>query len=337
MSLSDDKAGLQMIQWLDLTSPITSTTPRYASGLAAEAEPCLEKADGPAPRKRRTQSLRFRPSKGGSCNGNTQPTQGDGFSPGIRPLRAAGTCVSGAPRGVYCQIPADFPRFGFLWCGTPITMQRPTNAFYNIQSPRLQYAGRSFLSSRSLSHLAAVDLSVPSSAMSGVNKYESQYREQRGVCGEPFPEIASFFESYPKRAAQVVDLGCGQGRDTLMAARYGHSVLGIDFSKTGIRQMLEDAEAEKLDLEGNVADLTEYVIEGSYDVIILDRVLHMLKEEDRIHLLRQVAEHVAPDGFVLIADMPSNKPAFRVAFSESSRKWLAVLDKKGFLFMRRDG
>jgi len=122
-----------------------------------------------------------------------------------------------------------------------------------------------------------------------------------------------------------------------MAARHGHYVLGVDSSKTGIRQMLEDAEAKKLDLEGIVADLTEYVIEGSYDVIIIDRVLHMLEEEDRIRLLRQAVEHVAPDGFVLIADMPSNKPAFRVAFPESSRKWLAVLDKKGFLFMRRDG
>ncbi|MFC2081725.1 hypothetical protein ACFLR0_00910 [Candidatus Bipolaricaulota bacterium] len=101
--------------------------------------------------------------------------------------------------------------------------------------------------------------------------------------------------------------------------------------------MLEDAEAEELDVESIVADVTEYAIEGSYDVIILDRVLHMLEEKDRMHLLRQAVEQVARDGFVLIADMPSNKPALRVVFSENSRKWSAVLDRKGFLFMRRDG
>jgi len=77
--------------------------------------------------------------------------------------------------------------------------------------------------------------------MSGADKYERQYHEQRGVCGEPFPEIASFFASYAKQAAQVLDLGCGQGRDALMAARHGHHVLGVDSAQTGIRQMLEDA------------------------------------------------------------------------------------------------
>ncbi len=172
--------------------------------------------------------------------------------------------------------------------------------------------------------------------MTGADRYERQYREQRRVCGEPFPEIASFFESYDKHTARVLDLGCGQGRDALMAARRGHSVTGVDSSRTGIRQMLEDAEAEGLEVAGVVADVTKYAIDGSYDVILLDRVLHMIEENDRIHLLRQAVEKVAPNGFLLIADMPSNKPALRHVFTNSSRKWSTVLDKKGFLFMRRD-
>ena len=173
--------------------------------------------------------------------------------------------------------------------------------------------------------------------MSGVDKYERQYRARRGVCGEPFPMIASFFRIYGKQAARILDLGCGQGRDALMAARHGHSVLGIDSSQTGIRQMLEDAEAEGLDVEGIVADLAGYVIEGSYDVVVFDRVLHMLDEDSRFSVLRQALQHVSPDGFVLIADVPSNKPSLRGVFAEDTRKWSAVLDKKGFLFMRRDG
>lgn len=172
--------------------------------------------------------------------------------------------------------------------------------------------------------------------MSRLDKYESQYREQRGVCGEPFPEIASFFKSYNKQTARILDLGCGQGRDALMAARQGHSVLGLDSSRTGIRQMLEDAEAEGLDVEGIVADLTEYVIDGSHDVIVFDRILHMLDEDSRLSVLEQALQHVSPNGFLLIADLPSHKVTFRHAFSEDSQKWSAVLDRKGFLFMRKD-
>ena len=171
--------------------------------------------------------------------------------------------------------------------------------------------------------------------MSGTGKYESQYRERRGVCGEPFPEIASFFESYDRQGARILDLGCGQGRDALMVARRSRSVLGVDSSQTGIQHMLEDADAEGLSVEGVVADLTEYEIEGSYDVIILDRVLHMLEKDSRNALLEQVLQHVPPSGFVLIADMPGNKAAVRDAFSEDSRKWSTVLDREGFLFMQR--
>jgi len=172
--------------------------------------------------------------------------------------------------------------------------------------------------------------------MSNSDKYENLYRERRGICGEPFSEIAGFFESYGSEKARILDLGCGQGRDSLMVARHGHSVLGIDSSPTGIQQMLEDAGAEGLSVEGVVSDLADYKIGGTYDVIILDRVLHILEEDLRIALLEQALQHVSPDGLVLIADMPSNKPALRAAFCQDPKKWSAVLDRKGFLFMRQE-
>ena len=76
--------------------------------------------------------------------------------------------------------------------------------------------------------------------------YENEYQNSRNVCGEPFPEIFEFFENYDDECASVIDLGCGQGRDALFVARKGHSVLGVDKAQTGIEQMLEEAESEKL-------------------------------------------------------------------------------------------
>ena len=40
--------------------------------------------------------------------------------------------------------------------------------------------------------------------------------------------------------------GYVQGRDALFIGRKGHSVLGVDTAQTGIEQMLEEAESEKL-------------------------------------------------------------------------------------------
>ena len=59
-----------------------------------------------------------------------------------------------------------------------------------------------------------------------------------------------FFENYDVECATVHDSGCGQGRDALFVARKGHSVLGVDKAQTGIEQMLEEAESEKLAVDG---------------------------------------------------------------------------------------
>lgn len=78
--------------------------------------------------------------------------------------------------------------------------------------------------------------------------YEKLYQESPNVCGPPFPEFEAFFERYNKTQAKVLDLGCGQGRDALFIARMGHQVVGVDISKTGIAQMLEEAKQEGLEV-----------------------------------------------------------------------------------------
>ena len=88
--------------------------------------------------------------------------------------------------------------------------------------------------------------------------YEKEYQNSRNVCGEPFPEIVEFFENYDDECATVLDSGCGKGRDALFIAHKGQSVLGVDTAQTGIEQMLEEAESEKLAVDGVIADITNY-------------------------------------------------------------------------------
>ncbi|MBS1254751.1 MAG: hypothetical protein MAG581_00547 [Deltaproteobacteria bacterium] len=58
--------------------------------------------------------------------------------------------------------------------------------------------------------------------------YGKEYQKGLNIFGEQFSEIVEFFENYLKDRSAVLDLGCGQGRDTLFFARKGHTVLGID-------------------------------------------------------------------------------------------------------------
>jgi 2-polyprenyl-3-methyl-5-hydroxy-6-metoxy-1,4-benzoquinol methylase len=167
-------------------------------------------------------------------------------------------------------------------------------------------------------------------------KYEQLYRKERGVCGPPFQEFVEFFDNLDKNNCRVLDLGCGQGRDALRIARKGHYVFGVDLSETGIAQMLEDARAEGLNVEGKVADILDFEPVEAYDVVLLDRVLHMLKDDDkRIAVLETVCHHTKPGGFVLIADTPKNQGVLVEFFESKQSQWKKFMEKKGFLFVQR--
>ena len=145
--------------------------------------------------------------------------------------------------------------------------------------------------------------------MGSLVDYDKHYRKGRGQCGAPFAELVAFFERYDRPGATVLDLGCGQGRDALLAARHGHAVVGVDLSEIGILQMLEDAEAEGLDVTGVVSDVLRFRSRSKFDVVILDRVLHLLLDDgERDQCLHLAARLTRKGGHVLIADVPANRP-----------------------------
>lgn len=168
--------------------------------------------------------------------------------------------------------------------------------------------------------------------------YEQQFRTCHNVCGEAFEEIVAFFESFNKKRAKVLDLGCGQGRDALVAARQGHRVVGVDVSQTGISQMVEQARAERLNITGVVADVVTFKPRGAYDVVVLDRVLHLLGDDDKRSLvLEKACRHTRRRGYILIADTPKHSSLIRGFFAKRTKQWSVVLSRKNFLFVQNMG
>ncbi|MEM6431766.1 MAG: class I SAM-dependent methyltransferase [Deinococcota bacterium] len=164
--------------------------------------------------------------------------------------------------------------------------------------------------------------------------YETLYQTERHALGQPTKAFVSFFESLPASSLTVVDVGCGQGRDSLFIARLGHQVTSIDISPTGIKQLLEDAGAEGLSITGIVADLSEYQFIASYDIAVVDRTLHMLAPELRLNLLARVMKVISAEGYILIADEPRNLPAMLELFTQDAG-WQVMKHQQGFLFVRK--
>ena len=149
--------------------------------------------------------------------------------------------------------------------------------------------------------------------------------------GAPFKEFEAFFDAIT-RPLRVVDLGCGQGRDALFIARKGHQVLAVDMSPHGIRDIEAAARAEGLNITGMVADIRDFCPDGLFDIVLINRTLHMLDPQDRRHVMSKVMPHVAGGGWLLIADERKNLPDLRRQIVLDERSWTVTKEARGFLF-----
>lgn len=165
--------------------------------------------------------------------------------------------------------------------------------------------------------------------------YERIYRESAHALGAPSEQFVDFFRSFEKPNARVLDIGCGQGRDALFIARLGHHVTAVDLASAGIRQLCEDAAKEDLDIQAIVADIRDVVPTRHYDVIVIDRTLHMLPRNDQLTVLRGLLPFTADGAAVLIADEKSNIASFEREFGKSQQVWTPILKNRGLLFFRR--
>ena len=166
--------------------------------------------------------------------------------------------------------------------------------------------------------------------------YDALYGAQPNALGKPTQAFVDFFADRTDQKLRVLDIGCGQGRDALFIARAGHHVVGVDLSPMGIRDMLAVAREENLLIQGIVADVSTFVPEGTFDILLIDRTLHMLSKAPRLVALSQLIPCVVAGGWALIADERSNMAGFKSVFVDHDADWRIETDKKGLLFLQRD-
>lgn len=166
--------------------------------------------------------------------------------------------------------------------------------------------------------------------------YEKYYRENRHGLGEPTKEIVAFFDEYDQKGAKVLDVGCGQGRDALFIARRGHAVVAVDLSPSGIRDLRRDADSEGLAITTQVIDIRDYKSRHRFDVILIDRTLHMLARNDRLVVLGNLMKLSKRGAHLLIADEKSNMADFKKVIAKSEWNWTTSLERRGLLFVHRD-
>ena len=120
----------------------------------------------------------------------------------------------------------------------------------------------------------------------------------------------SIFADIPM-GATVLDLGCGSGMDTLIAAkRVGPTgkVIGVDFSESMLARARQAAtEAGITNIEFRSGDAENLPIDDdSIDVVIINGIFNL--NPARSDIFRQLARVVRPGGFVYCAEVILREP-----------------------------
>jgi SAM-dependent methyltransferase len=111
---------------------------------------------------------------------------------------------------------------------------------------------------------------------------------------------------------RVLDLGCGEGGDSIWLAEQGWTVTGLDVSATALARAAEEADARGLAIDWVRADLSTWEPEGTYDLVSAC-FLHSPIAFPRTEVLRRLAGSIAPGGHLLVVGHAAPPPWSRYA------------------------
>jgi 2-polyprenyl-3-methyl-5-hydroxy-6-metoxy-1,4-benzoquinol methylase len=131
--------------------------------------------------------------------------------------------------------------------------------------------------------------------------YAAQWRQLE------LPWLSGVFAALKQRGARrMLDIACGQGRISLLGAKYFEHVQGIDISPSMLERaraaLREDTSLANVDVHFDAADVRTFAADKPFDVITAFRFFLNAEDELRLDGLRCARRNVAPNG-TLIANV----------------------------------
>ncbi len=141
-------------------------------------------------------------------------------------------------------------------------------------------------------------------------QYWENYYQEHSFPAPPslFAEFIS--REYVQSGMRMIELGCGNGRDSVFFARNGVLVRGIDQAETEIR-FLNEKYARK-NLEFVIGDFTQLVPSDTFDCIYSRFTLHSVSEEDELRVLNWARAVLNAGGLFCIEVRSVNDPKLQL-------------------------
>jgi ubiquinone/menaquinone biosynthesis C-methylase UbiE len=137
---------------------------------------------------------------------------------------------------------------------------------------------------------------------------------------KPWPESKRFISTLPIGSI-VLDLGCGNGRNSIYLAKEGMKVMGMDFSRGLLKIAKNKVEwkdvGDKVDFtEGDIGSLP--LKDNSVDAVLYIATLHHLPTpQERLGSLMEIRRCLKPGGSALISAWAQEQEKFAEELEKS--------------------
>lgn len=112
------------------------------------------------------------------------------------------------------------------------------------------------------------------------------------------------------QAWSVLDIGCGDGKNSLHLARLGYSpVDAFDLSENAIAKLNRLAEKQQIKINAWVQDLRKFSFTKPYDLIISFGTLHFVEKEEWKKLTTEAKQNTNSGGIHIIQLFTNELPA----------------------------
>jgi len=115
---------------------------------------------------------------------------------------------------------------------------------------------------------------------------------------EPSQWLHEFISTTVNEGKKALDLGCGQGRDTITLACAGYDVTAVDISPRGVRDLTEVADEQELSITCRCQDVTGFAYpQSEYQLAIASTLLDHLLPSDIEGAAHGMLRSLVPGGF----------------------------------------
>jgi len=135
---------------------------------------------------------------------------------------------------------------------------------------------------------------------------------------KPSKELEIFLNETHPPTGEALDLGCGEGRNSLLLARYGYHVHAVDVSSQGIQKLENYAQEHDLqNITCTVADVrTVQLPTAFYDAIVAVTILDHITQEEGRKVAEAIVNALKPGGFVFIETFTIHDPGATLSKEE---------------------